>query len=104
MCHNYIPPPSQPLHCCCYGTENTATDTVGEASVNLMVTYIGGLHSSPMAQPTAIHPDIQLGGEEWGGGRLTQPRRWMISGQDQGPHSSADSPQPELDGIEPTLL
>lgn len=34
-------------------------------------TYIGGLHSPPVSQPTAIHQDIQLVGEEdgWGGGR-----------------------------------
>ncbi|KAM7379546.1 hypothetical protein PAMP_005092 [Pampus punctatissimus] len=29
-----------------------------------MVTYIGGLHSPPVSQPTAIHQDIQLGEEE----------------------------------------
>lgn len=38
------------------------------ASDAAMVTYIGGLHSPPVSQPTAIHQDIQLG-EEVGTGR-----------------------------------
>lgn len=54
----------------------------------LEITYIGGLHSPPVAQPTAIHQDIQLGGEEVGAG--VQSLRWVISGQDQGPHGSAE--------------
>lgn len=72
-------------------------------SVCPMVTYIGGLHSPPVTQPTAIHQDIQLGGDEWGG-RLTGPRRWVVSGQNQGPHGSAEIPQRRLDGKEPNLL
>lgn len=33
-------------------------------------TYIGGLHSPPVSQPTAIHQDIQLVGEEDGWGEV----------------------------------
>lgn len=33
-------------------------------------TYIGGLHSPPVSQPTAIHQDIQLVGKEDGWGRV----------------------------------
>lgn len=51
------------------------------------VTYIGGLHSPPVSQPTAIHQDIQLVGEEAGGqaggasaaGRLRPGSRWGSS-------------------------
>lgn len=36
-----------------------------------MVTYIGGLHSPPVSQPTAIHEDIRLRGR--GRDRLSEP-------------------------------
>lgn len=39
------------------------------ASVRPMVTYIGGLHSPPVTQPTAIHQDIQLEGKGVGWGQ-----------------------------------
>lgn len=67
MCHGLcITPypslslPLPQLHCC-YGIKNTRIDAASDAA---MVTYIGGLHSPPVSQPTAIHQDIQLGEEE----------------------------------------
>lgn len=72
------------------------------ASDATMVTYIGGLHSPPVSQPTAIHQDIQLGGEEGDG--PTEPLRWVVSGQDQGLHGSGDAPQLRLEEKEPDLF
>lgn len=75
---------------------------IDAASDATMVTYIGGLHSPPVSQPTAIHQDIQLGGEE--GDRPTEPLRWVVSGQDQGPHGSGDAPQLGQEKEEPKLF
>lgn len=59
ICHHPLPPPLSAEH----------NFTVAMAFKNMgmdaaMVTYIGGLHSPPVSQPTAIHQDIQLREEE----------------------------------------
>lgn len=49
---------------CCYGISKHGCRCCSAP----LGTHIGGLHSPPVSQPTAIHQDIQLVGEEDGGG------------------------------------
>lgn len=63
----------------------------------VMVTYISGLHSPPVSQPTAIHQDIQLREEEEGD-RLLEPlggvARLRPASHTRDPHGTGDPREP----------
>lgn len=63
ICHHPLPPPlsAEYNYTVAMAFKNMGMDAASNAA---MVTYIGGLHSPPVSQPTAIHQDIQLGEEE----------------------------------------
>lgn len=63
ICHHLLPPPLSAEYnfTVAMAFKNMGMDAASNAA---MVTYIGGLHSPPVSQPTAIHQDIQLGEEE----------------------------------------
>lgn len=84
QCHHGQPRLLTTQLCCCYGISKHGCRCCSTP----LGTYIGGLHSPPVSQPTAIHQDIQLVGEEdGGGGRGVRGEVWVggeeevVSGQ-----------------------
>lgn len=91
---------AQPFMYHCHNTTplllwHLSADAASDAAA---VTYIGGLHSPPVSQPTAIHQDIQLGGEE--GDRPVERPRWVVSGRALAgdPHGTGGAPALQLLG------
>lgn len=108
MCH----PPARPrrLPLCHRTTPLLLWDQKNMGMDARMVTYIGGLHSPPVSQPTAIHQDIQLGGRGGGTCRRSLRGGWwggigwwvgVVSGRARGtrdPHGTGDPPDRQLFG------